>query len=218
MVPLLFSAALAATASGEFREHYTLVWAGIDFRGLEMYVPERFSDPTEKIIWGPGGGLFDFVGTFPTQKDAWLRLCTDWNQMYTLDRVPEARKIIGGDVLVENPDNCAASYGQEPRFYVEAEANRHPPHVNDTDIASAVRTWPMERKEGVAMLVVAERYSKNDREACVWPTFFDLTSRQVLWTDRVCESPSGLGFRNFWFNPLATAAKDALTQLAKGGI
>lgn len=216
MLLALVAAAWAGPASARFKDGYTLVWSGVDYRAVEIYVPESFGDPTEQVYWGPGGGLFDFVGTFASPEDAWVYLCKSWNEMMVAERVPQMRKQLGASVVVDVPDVCGASYGDGPRFRAEAEAARRPPRMNDADVAAAVQSWPATKTEGLGLLVVAERFAKSERRACVWPTFYDLQSRVVLHTDRVCADPGGLGFRNYWYGPVATATKDAVTALAAG--
>lgn len=221
LAPLLLGAlvappAQAGTVSGRLADGHVLVWAGIDYRAVQIYVPESFADPAEKVAWGPGGGLFDFVGTFADEQEAWIRLCLDWNQMYLNERVPQVAKQLGMRVVTDVPGTCQEAYGDPPRFQPEGEAARHPPTMNETAVVAAVGSWPVTQPEGVALLVIAERFAKAEDRACVWPTFFDIESRKVLATERVCAAPGGLGFRNYWFGPVAFAVKGVVAKVASG--
>lgn len=196
-----------------------LVWAGIDARALQLYVPERFDDPAEKVFWGPGGGLDDFVGSFDTPEDAWKRLCSDWNTMFINERVPDLERRLELRVTVSAPEACAeVKRPADAWFLPEYEAAANPATFDDVQLQAAVNGWPVRAQEGLALMVVAERYAKAEDEGCVWPVFFDIESRQILYTERQCVAPRGIGFRNYWLNPVVDAIKNTAKTLSKGGV
>jgi hypothetical protein len=216
---LLVPPLLAGPVADRLSVDRQLVWAGIDIRALQLYVPERFADPAEKVFWGPGGGLDDFVGSFDTPEDAWKRLCSDWNTMFVNERVPDLETRLELRVLVSTPELCATV--QRPAdawFLPEYEAAANPATFDAVQLQAAVNSWPVPAQEGLALMVVAERYAKAEDEGCVWPVFFDIDSRQILHAERQCVAPRGIGFRNYWLNPVVDAIKATARTLSKGGV
>jgi hypothetical protein len=195
----------------------SLTWAGIDCRALEIFAPETFDDPEEKVFWGPGGGLDDFVGTFASPQVAWKRLCKDWNAMFISERIPGIEEVLEVRVAEAVPQTCGKiERSPDSWFHEEFEANAIAADFTRANLDEAVASWPISSTDGMALMVVAERYAKMEDAACVWPVYFDLASREVLWTERRCAPPRGIGFRNYWLNPLVSIVKDVVKDTAKG--
>ena len=100
----------------------------------------------------------------------------------------------------------------------EYEAASSPVIFDAEHLSAAVQSWPVPASEGLALMVVAERYAKAEGEGCVWPVFFDIASRQVLYTERSCVEPRGIGFRNFWFSAVTITVRAAAKSVAKGDL
>jgi len=215
LVPLVS----AGTVSDRLATDGALVWAGIDTRALQLFVPEGFDDPAEKVFWGPGGGLDDFIGTFDSQQAAWKRLCGDWNTMFVNERVASLEDRLKVRVSVSVPDVCAAEQRPEDGWFMpEYEAASSPPGFDRAQLNAAVASWPVQASEGLGLMVVAERYAKAEDAGCVWPVFFDLGSRDILYTERSCLPPRGIGFRNYWLNPVVDAVKATTKMVSTGGL
>ncbi len=213
MIPM----ALAGPVAERLESGRSLVWAGIDTRALELYVPEGFDDPAQRIFWGPGGGLDDHIGTFDSPEAAWKQLCRDWNTMFVNERVPILEKNLEVRVSVDVPDVCGAVQRPPSAWFMpEFEAADHPASFGRDELDVAVKSWPVTEADGLALMVVAERYAKAEDAGCVWPVFFDLASREILHAERSCVAPRGISFRNYWLNPVVDTVKASTKAASKG--
>ncbi len=206
------SVALAGPVSDRIQADHRMIWAGIDYRSVEMFVPETFADPQELIHWDPGGGLFDFTGHFAKPKDAWMALCKDWNTMIQHDVLKRMEKDLKSPVIVDVPATCATAK-RDPWFYPDYEAERHPVTMDATHVGKMVKDYRFKSTTGVAFVVIAERFSRTESRACVWPTLLDVASREVMSTRQICEAPAGIGFRNYWYNPVVSVVKSVVREL-----
>jgi hypothetical protein len=84
-------------------------------------------------------------------------------------------------------------------------------HITEADIAGLVKSYKMENDKGLGLVFVMDRLVKAQETACLHVVFFDVASRKVVRTERVCSKAGGIGFRNFWFKPV----KDAVKQLPR---
>jgi hypothetical protein len=211
-VLLLSSLTLAAGLGDRLIPGATVVWAGLDYSTAEMFVPETFNDPAEKVFWGPGGGLSDRITKFASPDLAWTQLVTDWNTMYVNEGLKRFEKDMTVDLVVELP----APDGQtNPRtsqwFRPEQTASVAPSVFDAAAVAARVATWKLTSTSGTGLGVIVDRLSNAEDRACAWPVYFDVATREVLWTERLCSHPVGIGFRNYWFNPI----NDVMEQVTK---
>lgn len=214
---IFVSIAVAGPVNDRITADHQLIWAGMDNRALEMFVPETFADPEETVHWDPGGGLFDFTGRFATPKDAWARLCGDWNLMLQHDTLKRMERDLKAPVRVDVPDTCKQAK-RDPWFYPDYEASRHPADLDAEAVGKQVKTLKLKATSGLAMVVVGERFSREEGQACVWPTFFDVASKEVVFTRRECGTPTGISFRNYWYNPVLSAVKGVIREIRDAAI
>jgi hypothetical protein len=90
-----------------------------------------------------------------------------------------------------------------------------PTHITDKDIASAVKGYSIKYKQGMGLVFIMDRLVKVQDTGCLYVVFFDLPSRKVLYSERVCNPAGGGGFRNFWFKPIRTVVEKQLSGMYK---
>lgn len=54
------------------------------------------------------------------------------------------------------------------------------------------------RNKGIGLIFFVEGMDKPKREASVWVTLVDMSTKKVLMTERMTGKAGGAGFRNFW--------------------
>lgn len=212
---LLVAGAFAASPLGDRVGHGAqVIWAGLDYSTTEVFVPETFSDPNEKVFWSPGGGLDDRITRFASPAEAWIALTTDWNTMFLSGLYKKIEKELDVDLVAQLPE---ADGQTQPRmadwFQAASLATEHPPSFTVADVATRVNGWKLTSSTGTGLGFIVERLSKNEDKGCAWPVFFDVASREVLYTERLCDGPSGMEFRNYWFNPLVDITKAMLARV-----
>jgi hypothetical protein len=71
-------------------------------------------------------------------------------------------------------------------------------HMTKEDISQIVNSYNFKSLSGVGLLFVVESFSKIEGKAYIWVTFINLSSKEVLFTERMTGAPSGFGVRNYW--------------------
>ena len=54
--------------------------------------------------------------------------------------------------------------------------------------------------QGIGITFVVESFNKNHETAYIWPTIFDIATKQVIYTSRLAGRAGGMGIRNYWAN------------------
>ncbi|MFT3932039.1 MAG: hypothetical protein QM726_00370 [Chitinophagaceae bacterium] len=75
--------------------------------------------------------------------------------------------------------------------------------LKEDDIVSLVKGFDYQGKKGLGILFVMEAMSKTNKAAAIWVTFIDMSSKKMLYTERIEEKVGmGFGFKNYWVIPV----------------
>jgi hypothetical protein len=170
----------------------TVIWAGLDYSMVRLVGPGDFHNP-EAI--------------FPEMLDK-------WNELFLRERVRRIGQILHKEVIPDaggmTERNRLATSKQiipsgGPADTVEQS------HITDKDIATAVRSYKLEAKEGLALAFIVDRLVKPSQKGAVYVVFFDAKTRDVIASSRHVGRASGAGFRNYWFRVI----KETEAELSK---
>jgi hypothetical protein len=189
-----------------------VVWAGLDYSRVEIFVPETFSDPDARVFWGPGGGLSDRVARYAGPGEVWAQLTVDWNAMFLNDLMKRMEKDLTIDLVAELPEPDGQTAPRKDGWFRPEALAKDAARLTEDDVAALVRRWNLTSTSGTGFGIVVDRLSKPEDAACVWPVFFDVKTREVLSADRICKSPGGMEFRNYWYNPTINAVQEIIKQ------
>jgi len=171
---LLFSFSYGQTAKDVFSTQTEITWMGLDFTGA------KFPGDRERI---------------GTETDL-RKLLTIWNNLMmnepdkfdvgkSLDRAPLKNAIL---TTIEHNDGLNLSQLEDSKGG----------HMTKEDISTIVNSYNFKSLSGVGLLFVVESFSKIEGKAYMWVTFINLSSKEVLFTERMTGAPSGFGVRNYW--------------------
>ncbi len=71
------------------------------------------------------------------------------------------------------------------------------------DVVKEVESYKLDEKEGVGFVVIGENFNKETTRVSVFYTFFDIKTREVLWSVRVIMAPTGSGMTGYWAGGIA---------------
>jgi len=81
--------------------------------------------------------------------------------------------------------------------------------LKEEDINALVKGFDFEGKKGLGILFVMEAMSKTGKAAAIWVTFIDMTTKKMLFTERMEEKVGmGFGFKNYWVIPVKRLLDD----------
>lgn len=79
-------------------------------------------------------------------------------------------------------------------------------------VRQSVKNYPMgDKTSGVGVVFIVEYFSKPSLLASVYVTYFDIQSREVLFSEKLIGKPRGITLRNFW----AGAIFNIMTDIEK---
>lgn len=81
--------------------------------------------------------------------------------------------------------------------------------ISDTELATIIKKFPAEEKEGVGLILVADLLNKAQARGYFHIVFFDLKTKKIIDTWKVDEKARGFGLRNFW----ARSAHQAMSKV-----
>jgi hypothetical protein len=193
MAALMFTLATAGVLRGaDAGSADALVWCGLDYSKVKMIGTTDFARP-EQIF--PG-------------------MLVAWNGLFLKEMLPELEKFaksVNTDLTAVETNNEKASATQIEREDGSREEKVSPTHIKEADIAEIVRGYKLKSTQGIGLVFIMDRLVKMQETGCMYVVFFDVGSRNILHSERVCSSAGGMGFRNYWFRPI----KDTVKKLPK---
>jgi len=170
----------------------TLVWCGLDYSMVKMIGTTDFAQPAQIF---PG-------------------MLVSWNGLFMKEMLPELEKMaksVRTDLTAVAGNNEKANEKQIQREDGGRDEMVTPTHIKDSDIAELVRSYKLKNTQGLGLVFMVDRLVKAQETGCLYVVFFDVSSRKVISSNRLCEKAGGMGFRNYWFRPV----KDAVKKLPK---
>jgi len=169
-----------------------LVWCGLDYSKVRMIGTADFRQP-------------EYI--FPDMLLA-------WNGLFMKEMLPELEsmaKPVASDLKAVTDLNAKAGPSQIEREDGTREEKVKPTHITEAAIASAVRAYELKHDRGLGLVFIMDRLVKAQETGCMHVVFFDVATRKVLLSERVCGNAGGIGFRNYWFRPV----KETVRKLPK---
>lgn len=80
--------------------------------------------------------------------------------------------------------------------------------LNASDIQEIVRHYDFKGLQGVGLMFNIESFNKPSEQAIVWITFVNMNTNEVLFTEKMTQSPGGFGLRNYWAGAIYKIIKD----------
>lgn len=75
-----------------------------------------------------------------------------------------------------------------------------PKRLDSEKIQHIVNTYDTGEDTGLGLVFITDEYNKYERIGAYYVTFFDISSKKVLLTEKVTAEPGGFGLRNFWIS------------------
>jgi hypothetical protein len=160
--------------------------------------------------------MVKMIGTLDFRKpdEIFPNMLAKWNALFIKELLPKVEnmaKSVRTDVKAVADRNDTASAKQIEHDDGTADEMVKPSHITEANIAEAVRSYTLKEAQGLGLVFIMDRLVKAQETGCMYVVFFDVASRKVLHSERLCERAGGMGFRNYWFGPI----KDAVKKLPK---
>jgi hypothetical protein len=133
-----------------------------------------------------------------------------WNGLFMKEMLPELEsmaKTVRTDLSAVTARNEKTSPRQIEREDGTRDEKVKPTHITEADIVEAVRSYTLKTETGLGLVFIMDRLVKAQETGCIYVVFFDVASRKVVQSARICADAGGMGFRNYWFRPIKGAVK-----------
>ncbi len=80
--------------------------------------------------------------------------------------------------------------------------------LTEEDVQAAINQYDLNGEKGIGLVFVVETLDKPKASSSMWVTFFDMSNKKVLLTERMSDKPGGFGFRNYWARPVYNVIQD----------
>lgn len=83
-----------------------------------------------------------------------------------------------------------------------------PDELTKEDLAAMVKSYEdVDDEFPVAMVWIPESYNSKENKALVHLVFFNVSTREIIWTKELVGRPNGFGVKNFWLNTFKSFVK-----------
>jgi hypothetical protein len=185
---VLFNLAAFAVVRAEENSPGSLVWCGLDYSKVKMIGTQDFRQPDQ---------------IFPAAL-------VKWNDLFMVEMMPHLEsmaKSVVSDLDAVTARNEKTSDKQVLRQDGTRDEMVTPSDITEADIAKTVRGYNLKHEQGLGLVFIMDRLVKAQEIGCLYVVFFDVNSRKVLYSERLCEKAGGFGFRNYWFRPVKAAVE-----------
>ncbi|MEP2771344.1 MAG: hypothetical protein ABJH05_04300 [Fulvivirga sp.] len=180
----LFNAEIFAQEEKVY-EADNFVWCGLDYSNVRCIGPAGFNDP-EAIK--------------DKYFDAWNQLVLNEASKYDLEEAYDKSQTV--DLSVVNRRNDLPVVGEfvinEPYAF---DGDQLKKIISDYNLKS--------QKEGIGLVYVVEALNKTTERAAIHTVFFDIATKEILWSRKFIAAAGGFGFRNYWARPIYEVIKDS---------
>ncbi|MFN6945880.1 MAG: hypothetical protein ACK4ND_13105 [Cytophagaceae bacterium] len=168
------------------------VWCGIDYSEVKCIGSHGFNEPDQI-------------------KN---RYFAGWNNLIMLEpKKYDLKKFYKKDGQVE--DFSVVNKRNEKPVIKELVIDE-PYSFKEGQLEKIVKTYNLEKaKEGLGLVYVMESLDKNSQKATMHVVFFDIATKNILWTQKYVEPAGGFGFRNYWASPIYRTMRVSSSDFAK---
>lgn len=150
------------------------------------------------------------TGDFRRPEEIFPGMLEKWNELFMKEMLPRLEALdssLRTDLHAVAQRNSKAGASQIQHEDGTRQEKVDTSHITDADLAKAVRSYDLKIDRGLGLVFIVDRLVKLQHTGCLYVVFFDVRSRKVVFSERVCADAAGGGFRNYWFRPIKTAVE-----------
>ncbi|MGD1083292.1 MAG: hypothetical protein ABSA47_00920 [Verrucomicrobiota bacterium] len=162
----------------------TVIWAGLDYSLARMYGTTDFKDPD---------------AIFPHYLDS-------WNALFLQERIKVTSSLLNKRVVPDTEHMAERNKIATKDHVIRQDGDFvGTSDITSQDIADAVRSYKLSESSGLGLVFIVDRLVKSQSRGAVYLVFFDVSTREVVASQRVVAKAAGVGFRNYWFGVIKNA-------------
>jgi hypothetical protein len=183
---LLFLSFTVVSAQDVFDHKEPVTWLGLDFSSLKLI-------KTDEVI---------------TNGELQTKYFPGWNDLILNEPKKYDIAKATGRSSVENYIDAVTAINEKAKAdFITTDINAFQ-HLDNAKVTQMVKKYNLKGKSGIGLVFIVEAMDKTRKEASVWVTFIDMSTKEVLLSQPVTGESGGFGFRNYWaasFNKILKA-------------
>jgi hypothetical protein len=197
LLSLLFLSFTIANAQDVFDYKEPVTWLGLDFSSLKLI-------KTDEVI---------------TDKELQTKYFPGWNELILNEpkKYDIAKAIDRSSVEHAIDAVTAANENAKPDFITDDVKAFE--HLDNAKVKQIVKKYSLKGKSGIGLVFIVEAMDKTRKQASVWVTFINMSTKEVLLSQPITGESGGFGFRNYWaasFNKILKAMPYNMRKWKKG--
>jgi hypothetical protein len=174
---VLLYPAFGQTKSEVFDPNAEITWLGLDFSGA------KFIGDRERL-----GSESDIRHLLEALNELMIKEADKFNVAAALKKKKVEEHIA---VTIEHNTEL------DVLSMISADGKDHV-HLNPAAVEEIITGYDFKGKSGIGLIFNVESFNKLIEEGSFWITFVNMSTKEVLFTERLTAPPSGFGMRNFW--------------------
>jgi len=174
----VISLTTAQNTVGDIFSKKEVIWYGFDFTNIKMIGSSGFKNPEDivKTFFSAWNNIvFDEL-----QKFNIMKLMRMKNVKYSLGMLKEMNSRVDPAQLVINNEYSV------PREKID----------------EIVKSYNPPDQKGIGLVFIMESFNYNEKKGYMWVTFFDISTKTVLLTEKMIGDAGGSEFRNYWIKSI----------------
>jgi hypothetical protein len=188
---LIFGISLNVFSQTNPFETSEISWYGIDFFNARFIGSRGFSNPKD---------------IKQRYFDSWNRLILKESAKYNIEKFFKKRVVDYDTIMV-----------QKRNAMVDADALviDHHYHFEKDQIPIITKSYDTGDKTGVGLVFIVESFNKLEDRSYIYVTFFDIATKEVLFTEKLRGEGGGFSVRNFWAHAILMTMEASHSKLKK---
>lgn len=111
-----------------------------------------------------------------------------------LDYVNHVKKYLKKKNFIYSPASVQSRYKLLPKEWVILDDY----FFNYDTLEFVIKDYKLKENSGVGFVINIENFNKRYERGTMYMTFFDIASKEIMWSVRVWGDPGGIGMSKYW--------------------
>jgi Caspase domain len=176
----VFATAWTQASENIFDPKVSVTWLGLDFSKAKFVGPSiDFGTPEKQVAL----------------MSAWNNTLSKEQEKYSI-RQFFRKQTVNLDFSLTDTNNESLKFSS----MLVDKIDEKQPGLAQSDIQEIINGYDFSGRRGLGLMFNVESFNRNNAKCAIWVTFINLSSQEVIFTERRIGEPGGAGAKNFWAN------------------
>jgi hypothetical protein len=172
-----------------------IIWFGVDFSAAKFIGKEGFVNP---------------VDITENKFNSWNMIIIKEPDKYNVRKYFK-KNLVNYDTVLVRQRNATVKPDQ---LVIEKKETYS---FGKEKVAEIIKSYTPEEPSGIGLVFIVESFNKPKGKAYIYVTFFDIATKELLFTERVKGEPGGMSMRNYWAGAILSVMNRSQGKLKEWG-